>query len=83
MNDEHISPDTSRMELYTEKITIWEKGILKDILIVIYEHQMSFIFLEKDLFFMKSINILTDIDCFTKCSMRKTFEKNKDTQPAW
>ena len=52
------------MELYTEKVTIWEKGILKDILIVIYDYQMNFIFLEKDIFFMKPISILTDIYSF-------------------
>lgn len=34
--NEPISKDTTRMELYTEKITIWEKGILKDVLVVIY-----------------------------------------------
>lgn len=81
MNDEQIGPKTSRMELYTEKVTIWEKGILKDILIVIYEHEMSFIFLDKDLFFMKSISILTDIDSFTKSTMKKSYDKHSHDQP--
>ena len=61
------------MKLYTEKVTIWEKGILKDILIVIYNNLMSFIFLEKDIFFMKPINILTDIEYFQKSTMHKSY----------
>ena len=69
-----ISEGTENMELYTEKVTIWEKGILKEILIVIYDNQMNFIFLEKDIFFMKPISILTDIESFQKSSMFKSYE---------
>ena len=61
------------MELYTEKVTIWEKGILKDILIVIHDNKMNFIYLEKEIQFMKPINIFTDIEYIQKCTMKKSF----------
>jgi len=84
LNNKEIGRDTERMELYTEKVTIWEKGILKDILVTIYQFQMSFIFPEKDLFFMRPINILTDIDSFTKSTMMKSYEKEgSKPKPGW
>jgi hypothetical protein len=78
-----LSPSTENLKLYTEKVTIWEKGILKDILIVIYNFTMYFIFLEKDIFFMKPINILTDIEFFQKCTMFKENAKSDQKQPDW
>ena len=78
-----LSPSTENLKLYTEKVTIWEKGILKDILIVIYNFTMYFIFLEKDIFFMKPINILTDIEFFQKCTMFKANAKSDQKQPDW
>ena len=44
-----ISAAYNKNDLYTEKITIWEKGILKDILLVIFNNKMNFIYINKEI----------------------------------
>jgi len=46
------------MDLYMEKVHIFERNILKEILIVIFKNKLNFIYLEKDIFFMRPIGIL-------------------------
>ena len=48
-NRQTLTIDFENTELYTEKITIWEKGILKDILVVIFNNKMNFIYLNKEI----------------------------------
>lgn len=57
------------MAVYTEKMHIWEKGILRDIIMVIYRGQMNFIFIDQDIKFIRQIDIQADIDSVFKCTM--------------
>ena len=68
-NRQTLTIDFENSELYTEKITIWEKGILKDILVVIFNNKMNFIYLNKEIQFMKPICIITDIELMQKSTM--------------
>jgi hypothetical protein len=47
-------------------------------LLFIYKNEMSFVYLEKDIFFMKPINICTDIESIVDCSMFKSYVKVED-----
>ena len=58
-----------------EKVHIFERNILKEILIVIFKNKMNFIYLEKDIFFMRPINIVDNIDSIIKCTMCKSTKK--------
>lgn len=78
LNPNKDNDKVGKFELYTEKIHIYEKKILKEILLVIYQNEMSFIYLEKDIFFMKPINICTDIKQILDCSMFKSYVKKED-----
>ena len=42
---------------------------------------MNFIYLEKDIFFMRPINIHLDIDAVIKCTMFKSYVKPEDQKP--
>lgn len=75
--DAFLNGKAGKFELYTEKIHIYEKNILKEILLVIYQNEMSFIYLEKDIFFMKPVNICTDIEEVLDCSMFKSYVKKE------
>ena len=77
-DDVFLHGKAGKFELYTEKIHIYEKNILKEILLVIYQNEMSFIYLEKDIFFMKPINICTDIEEVLDCSMFKSYYNIKN-----
>jgi len=55
--------------VFIEKVHIWDKGTLREILLVVYHNHMSFIFLEKDYFFMKPISTFQDINSIFKCTM--------------
>ena len=55
--------------------------MLKEIVIVIYKNEMNFIYLEKDIFFMRPININLDIDAVIKCTMFKSYVKPEDQKP--
>lgn len=57
------------MSLYTEKMHIWEKGILRDIIMVIYRGFMNFIFIDQDIKFMKHIDIMQEIEEVLVCTM--------------
>ena len=81
-DDAFLNGKASKFELYTEKIHIYEKNILKEIFLVIYQNEMSFIYLEKDIFFMKPINICTDIEEVLDCSMFKSYVKKADQKDA-
>ena len=59
------------MELYTEKMHICEKGILRDIVMVIYKELMYFIFIDEGIEFIRPINMLENIDIVLECTMRK------------
>ena len=67
-----LTNKTENLNLYTEKVHLFEHNMLKEILLVIYDNEMSFIFLEKDIQFMRPINIITDIDRVIKCSMARS-----------
>lgn len=64
------------MDLYMEKVHIYEKNILKEILIVIFKNKMNFLYLEKEIFFMRPISIIQSIDLVSKCTMTKSFQKD-------
>jgi len=76
--DVFLNGKSGKFDLYTEKIHICENKILKEILLVIYQNEMSFVYLEKDIFFMKPINICTDIEEVLDCSMYKAYIKIED-----
>ena len=77
-DEDFLTQNAGNFDLYTEKIHVYEKNILKEILLVIYKNEMSFIYLEKDIFFMKPINIGTDIEQIVDCSMFKSYVKKED-----
>jgi len=66
------------MEFYMEKVHIYEKNILKEILLVIYKNRLNFLYLEKEIFFMRPISIIESIDSIIKCTMTKSFSKDKN-----
>jgi len=76
--DVFLNGKAGKFELYMEKVHIFEKNILKEILLVIYQNEMSFIYLSKDIFFMKPLNICTDIEEVRECSMFKSYVKKED-----
>ena len=72
-----IGLKTPNLDLYMEKVHIFERNLLKEILIVIFKNKMNFIYLEKDIFFMRPINIVNGIESILKCTMSKSTNKNE------
>tara|TARA_B110000285_G_C14956956_1_gene529695 strand:+ start:581 stop:799 length:219 start_codon:yes stop_codon:yes gene_type:complete len=68
------------MDLYMEKVHIFEKNILKEILIIIYKNKMNFLYLEKEIFFIRPISIIDNIDSIIKCKMCKSTKKDQEGQ---
>ena len=64
-----ISRTAPKMSVYTEKLHIFENNALREIILVIYNGEMSFLFVEGKGQFMNSIRIGKDIDRVIKCSM--------------
>lgn len=59
------------MEVFVEKLHVYEKSILKEVLLVIYKGRLNLIYQEKEFFFLRPISIMTDIQCIMKCTMQK------------
>ncbi len=49
------------INIYIEKVHIFEKGQTHQILLVIFKSQMFFLFINKETFYMKPISIEDDI----------------------
>jgi hypothetical protein len=49
------------INIYIEKVHIFEKGQTQQILLVIFKSQMFFLFINKETFYMKPISIVDDI----------------------
>ena len=64
-----FSRTAPKMSVYTEKLHIFENNALREIILVIYNGEMSFLFVEGKGQFMNSIRIGKDIDRVIKCSM--------------
>ena len=62
---------TDNFSLYTEKIHIHEAQtkLNKEVMMIIYKDHLVFIFLETSIFFMRPVNIITDIKKITRCNM--------------
>lgn len=58
------------IEFYTEKVHIIEKGVLREIIVFIFKNQMHFMFLEKAISFVNSVNILEEIEEINYCNMQ-------------
>jgi hypothetical protein len=57
-------------ELYTEKVHIYEKGVLREIIVFIYRGMMNFMFLERAISFICPIDVCNDIDEILYCDMK-------------
>lgn len=44
-----LSRQTPNLDLYIEKVTIWEKGVMKDVLLLIYKEELNLIFIDKEI----------------------------------
>ena len=64
-----VSRTAPNLSVYTEKLHIYENNTPKEIVLVVYNGEMNFLFVEKKGQFMNSINIGRDVDRIIKCSM--------------
>ena len=44
-----LSRQTPNLDLYIEKVTIWEKGVMKDVLLLIFKEELNLIFIDKEI----------------------------------
>ena len=60
------------MDLYIEKVHIFDDNRLTEILLVIYENVMNFLYIDSNVFLLRPVNFLEDVECFDKCTMSNT-----------
>ena len=57
---------------------------MKELLLLIHRDELNLILLNKEIQFMRPINILTDIDKIIKSTMFKSYDNKSDQQtPSW
>lgn len=69
-----ISESTRELDCYIEKVHLYERGVLRQVLLVIYKATLFLINLKRDISVMRPISILFDIDKIIQCSMTDELE---------
>lgn len=71
-----MSKDTPKHEIYIEKVFVYERKSLKQVIMVMYKKKMYFLYAETFNLFMRPVNIDVDILNLTKCQMNdsQTFQ---------
>lgn len=70
-----IANNSSNSELYTEKVSVWEKGVIKQVLLVVNKSSFNLIFIDKEIQFMKPLDVFYDIEAIVKSSGQKSYAK--------
>ena len=66
------------MDLYTEKMHIVERGILRDIIMVIHRNYINFIWVDQPIKFMRPVNIIGEIEQVYMCTMESSIDNGSE-----
>jgi len=70
-----IANNSPNKELYTEKVSVWEKGVIKQVLLVVNKSSFNLIFIDKEIQIMKPLDVFYDIETIVQSSGQKSYSK--------